>query len=89
VVAPYGGKDRACRGRGQAIDAYQTVELTYGEGQAKSKLYGSLLRAMMADQAAWIMDRDHPRIVTERNGRDSLAIACAADALAQTGRSTR
>jgi hypothetical protein len=37
----------------------------------------------MADQVAWIRDRKHPRIVTETNGRDSLATACEADALAR------
>jgi predicted dehydrogenase len=82
VAASYGGKDRACRARGKEIDAYQTVELSYGDGQAKSPLYGRLLRSMMEDQAAWIRDRNHVRIVSEINGRDSLAMACAADALA-------
>lgn len=81
VAASYGGNDRACRGRGQAIDAYQIVDLTW-DGQAKSPLYGTLLRSMMADQAAWIRDRTHRRIVTEANGRDSLRTACEADALA-------
>jgi predicted dehydrogenase len=87
VLASYGGKDRACRARGKAIDAYQCIELSWGQGQPKLKLYSSLLRAMMADQAAWIRDRAHSRIVTEANGRDSLVTACAADALAQRARS--
>lgn len=82
VSASYGPNDRHCRGRGQDIDAYQIIELSYGDGQLKSHLYGELLRAMMADQTAWIRDRNHRRVVTEANGRDSLATACAADALA-------
>jgi predicted dehydrogenase len=82
VDASYGGKDRACRGRGKAIDAYQVIDLTAGGGQAKSPLYSRLLRSMMQDQVAWIRDRTHKRIVTETNGRDSLALACEADALA-------
>ena len=73
VAASYGGKDRACRGRGKAIDAYQIIELSSGDGQAKSPLYGRLLRSMMEDQVAWIRDRNHRRVVTEANGRDSLA----------------
>lgn len=85
VAASYGGADRACRGRGKSIDAYQVVDLSWGEGQAKSPLYGRLLRAIMADQAAWIRDHNHRRVVTETNGRDSLAMACAADALAHPG----
>jgi predicted dehydrogenase len=82
VVTAYGGKDRACRGRGKEIDAYQVIELSYGDGQAKSPLYGRLLRSVMGDQAAWVRDRRHPRVITEANGRNSLATACEADALA-------
>ena len=85
VAASYGGSDRACRARGKAIDAYQVVVLSFGDGQAKSPLYGQLLRSVMADQVAWIRDRAHERVVTEANGRDSLATACAADALARAG----
>jgi predicted dehydrogenase len=85
VAASYGGTDRSCRGRGTAIDAYQVLDLSYGDGEAKSPLYGRLLRAMMQDQVDWIRDRRHRRIVTEANGRDSLVTACAADALARTG----
>ena len=82
VAASYGGNDRACRGRGKEIDAYQIIDLSFGDGQAKSPLYGRLLRSMMEDQVAWIRDRNHRRVVTEANGRDSLAMACEADALA-------
>lgn len=82
VNAYYGGKDRACRARGREIDVYQSIDMSAG-GIPKSHLYGQLLRALMTDQAAWVRDRSHRRIITERNGRDSLAVACAADALAR------
>ncbi len=83
VAASYGGNDRACRGRGKGIDAYQVVDLAFGDGTAKSPLYGQLLRAVMQDQVDWVRDRSHARVVTEANGRDSLATACAADELAR------
>lgn len=89
VASSYSGKDRACRGRGKTIDAAQVIELSAGDGQAKSVIYGRLLRSMMEDQAAWVRDRSHRRQVTEVNGRDSLAIACAADALARSHRGGR
>jgi predicted dehydrogenase len=89
VVASYGGKDRACRGRGKEFDAYQMIELSHGEGQAKSPLYSRLLRSLMDDQVAWIRNRKHERIVTGQNGRDSLATACAADALAHASENKR
>jgi predicted dehydrogenase len=82
VSVAYGGDDRACRGRGKPIDAYQILELSSGDGQAKLPLYCRLLRSMMEDQVAWIRDRSHVRKVTEANGRESLALACEADTLA-------
>lgn len=82
VASIYGGKERDCRGRGKEIDAYQIVEMAFGEGRSKSVLYCQLLRAIFADQVAWIHDRGHQRIVTEANGRNSLAVACQASAMA-------
>jgi predicted dehydrogenase len=80
--ATYSPKDRACQGRHKTLDVYQMIELHWGEGALKSHRYGELLRAFLADQFAWIRDHAHKRKVTEENGRDSLATACAADRLA-------
>ncbi len=82
VTASYGGKGRAFRCRGKEIDAHQIIDLSRGDGQARTPLYGRLLRSLMEDQVAWLRDRNHRRIVTEANGRDSLAVAGEADALA-------
>jgi predicted dehydrogenase len=81
--AVYGGKDRRCQGRHKTLDVYQTIELSCGDGTNKSHRYGELLRAIMTDQVAWMRDHSHARKITEANGRDSLAAACAADRLAQ------
>ena len=58
----------------------------YGLGDDKSRRYCELLRALFADQLAWISDRTHVRKITERNGRDSLAMAVAAGRLAEDSR---
>jgi predicted dehydrogenase len=83
VAATFSPKDRDCRARGKALDIYQTIDLSCGEGTNKSVRYGELLRAFMTDQIAWIHDHSHIRKISEENGRDSLAAACAADAMAQ------
>jgi predicted dehydrogenase len=83
VSATYSPGDRPCRGRHKALDVYQMLELSWGAGTNKSHRYGELLRAILADQLAWARDQSHQRKITEVNGRDSLALACAADALAQ------
>ena len=59
------------------------LELSWGEGTNKSQRYGELLRALLADQLAWVRDHSHRRRITEKNGRDSLAVACAADQMAR------
>lgn len=83
----YPPNQRVCRGRNKEIDVYQKLELSWGDGQKKMYLYGELLRALMQDQLAWIRDRSHVRRMTGQNGRDSLAVAVAADRLARDQRS--
>lgn len=87
VAGMYGGKERECRGRGNAIDASQIIDLSFGQGQAKAPLYSRLLRSMMEDQVAWIRDRNHRRVVSEVNGRESLRLACQADMMGYQSRS--
>lgn len=84
VAAVYGPKDRHCRGRHKEIDAWQMIDLVGGHDRPKMPRYGDLLRALLADQIAWIADRSHPRRITDQNGRDSLAMAMAADCLARS-----
>jgi predicted dehydrogenase len=82
VVTTYGPRDRAFYSHGRNHDVYQQFELHWGEGRQKMPVYCELLRRMMADQMTWIRDHGHSRKITEQNGRDSVAMACAADRLA-------
>jgi hypothetical protein len=50
----------------------------------KMRRYCELLRALFADQICWLKDRSHERVITEENGRISLAMACAATQLADS-----
>jgi hypothetical protein len=81
VVTTYGPRDRAFYSHGRNHDVYQQFELHWGEGRQKMPVYCELLRRMMTDQTAWIRDHSHARKITEQNGRDSVAMACAADRL--------
>ncbi|HEX3599384.1 MAG TPA: Gfo/Idh/MocA family oxidoreductase [Lacipirellulaceae bacterium] len=82
TLVAYGPKDRNCAGHGRQYDVYQEFELYWGEGRQKSRVYCELLREFMTDQIAWIRNRAHVRRTTEKNGRDSVAMASAADRLA-------
>ena len=82
LMMTYGPRDRAFYSHGHQHNVYQQFELHW-EGPQKMPLYCELLRRMMTDQVARIRDRGHQRKVNEQNGRDSVAMACAADALAR------
>jgi predicted dehydrogenase len=83
----YAGRDRSASLRHKPVDVYQKIELRYGLGDQKMRRYGELLRAMLRDQLDWIQDRNHTRVITEQNGRDSLALAVAATTLAEASSS--
>jgi len=84
VLKTFGGGARVARGRHKDLDISQQIELRCGLGDEKMRRYCELLRALFADQLAWLRDRGHVRRVTERNGRDSLAMATAAAHLSET-----
>ena len=84
VLKTSGGDNRAARARFKELDISQEIELTYGLGDEKMRRYCELLRALFTDQLQWIHDRTHARTITERNGRDSLAMAENAAHLAES-----
>ncbi|MEO7100279.1 MAG: Gfo/Idh/MocA family oxidoreductase [Luteolibacter sp.] len=83
VLKMYGGRDRAARGRFKDIDIFQQIEIHHALDNEKQRRYCELLRALFADQLAWLRDRTHVRKITGKNGRDSLAMAEAATRLAE------
>lgn len=82
VLKTFGGRDRTARGRFKELDIYQQIEMQHALGDDKQRRYCELLRALFADQLAWLRDRNHVRKITERNGRDSVAMAAIATQLA-------
>jgi predicted dehydrogenase len=86
ITENYAPKDRACKGRHQELDVYQMFDLTFDEGVPKMHRYGELLRSMFSDQFEWIRHKEHARVITEDNGRASLAMAIEADRLARAAR---
>lgn len=82
VEARYEGAERALLARHKRYEAYQRITLTSPEA-IKMTLYGDLLRALLADQLAYIADRAHVRVVDEQNGRDSLRMSVDATRFAR------
>ncbi len=82
VTEIYSPHQRKCKARFKEFDVYHKIELTYGLGDKKWHRYGELIRGLVADQIRWIRDKHHKRKITERNGRNSLAMAIEAERLA-------
>ena len=81
VEALYATHERAIVARHKSYEAYQRITLT-SVSEIKMTLYGDLLRALLADQLAFLADSAHVRILDERNGRDSLKMSVDATKLA-------
>lgn len=75
--------------RHRMIRPERMVGLTFACSKDQQGLYSHCLREMLTDQLAWIVDRSHPRLVTEQNGRDSLALAMEATRQADVAASVR
>jgi predicted dehydrogenase len=82
VLEPYSTPRRGYRSGEEEWGAHRTQDMAGGEEVRTAHRHGELLRAMFADQAAWIRDHDHLRRVTEADGYDALATAHQADQLA-------
>ena len=83
VVEQFGDGRTDYRGRGVPRRVTQRLRLSYTPEPDKAKVYSDGLRALLVDQATYIAEPSHPRRVTERDGRDALAIAASAREMAQ------
>lgn len=82
IIEEYSPEQQHCKGRHKEFDVSKKIEMTYGASHDKMNRYAELVHAMMVDQVAWIRDRNHVRRLTEKNGRDSLALAVASTEMA-------
>lgn len=82
ITEAYLGSNREIHYRDKRGDAFQRVDIRYGDEVQKLHRYGELLRSMMSDQLAWIRNPSSERKVTEKNGLDSLTTAARASELA-------
>ena len=81
VESLYPAAERVLHARHKTYEAYQRITLT-SVPATKMTVYGNLLRAMLADQLAFIANPAHERAVTEDNGRESLRMSVRATQLA-------
>ncbi len=68
--------------RGVQRSVSRRLRITLTPNADKQSVYAGSVRALFEDQLAAIRDRSHARIVTEKNGRDAVALAESAVRLA-------
>ena len=67
------------RGRFKDFQADKEIIMTSGDDVFKMERYKAMLSDMFRDQANWINDHDHERVITGMNGYTSLLMAEQAD----------
>ena len=81
VLQTYDGPPTTGRGKQRRVT--QRIRLTHTPQPDKQTLYAESVRALLADQVAFIRDGAHARRVTEANGLAAVALAERAAALAE------
>jgi len=82
VVEHFSGEYTETRGRGRTRRVTQRVRLGYTPNPDKPAAYANSVRDLLADQLAYLRAAEHPRRVSEDNGRAAVALAEAAARLA-------
>jgi len=73
---------RVTRGRFKTISYNYKISLDTGDAVQKNTLYQELVTSMFIDQAAWIRDHHHVRVINQDNAVNSLAMAVKSEQLA-------
>ena len=89
LIEEYAEDDRNVMGRGKQRSVTKRVRLRLCPNPDKMAVYAESVRDLLADQIAGVRDPSHARRITERNGRDALALAEDAASLAESGGQTR
>ncbi len=84
TIETFDAEHQEMTGGGKTRKVTRRINLSYCPDSDKQAVYAESIRALLADQVAFIRDKTHTRRVVESNGREALAIACAA---AETARS--
>ena len=86
VIATFDERTGRTFGRGKRRRVSKRIHLEYTPRLDKPAVYADNIRALLADQIAYIRDRSHRREVVESDGREAVAMAEAATRLAEQGR---
>jgi predicted dehydrogenase len=81
VVEEFDRTDVEMKGRGKSIRANKMIRLYYNSPLTKERLYAKGIESLVIDQIDYIKRKNHKRVITEKNGRDALALAVKASNL--------
>jgi predicted dehydrogenase len=73
---------KIAKGRFKNICVQQRIKMWTKNPQGKLTVYQHLLQSMLTDQLRWLNDRDHKRIISEKNAVSSVQMAASAENMA-------
>lgn len=83
TVETFDTEHQKMTGSGKTRKVTRRINLSYCPDSDKQAVYADSIRALLADQIAFIRDNTHTRRVVESSGREALAVACAAREMAK------
>ena len=84
TIETFDAEHQKMTGGGKIRKVTRRINLSYCPDSDKQAVYAESIRALLADQIAFIRDNTHTRRVVESNGREALAVACAAREMAES-----
>jgi len=82
TVETYSGDAGRLSSRGRERVLTKRIRLDWTPNADKQAVYADSVRALLADQLAYLRDPSHDRVITEANGREAVAMAERAVTLA-------
>ena len=76
-------ENKKVRGRFNDIIFNEEITIEYGNLEDKSRRYMEILKLMLQDQWNWIKDKNHVRVIDDKNAVESLKMAEKATSVAQ------
>jgi predicted dehydrogenase len=78
IIESFDDQKKMMKGQGKNILATQKIQVQYNSPVDKQHLYSNAFRDLVLDQINYIKDRNHKRVISEKNGLIALELALEA-----------
>jgi len=78
IIESFDEQKKMMRGRGKSILGTQKIRISFESPIQKQQLYSNAFRNLVIDQIKYIKNRNHKRVISEKNGLIALEVALEA-----------